>query len=106
RQGVAQRHRSVGREAQLPLRTGLHVRAQPVGRGRRAPRRVRREARHGHERVSRDKRVTEDEVVAELRSGMTIGIGGWGSRRKPMSIIRAMLRSDLTDLTVVSYAGP
>jgi len=56
--------------------------------------------------VSRDKRCTEEDVVAELRSGMTIGIGGWGSRRKPMSIIRAILRSDLTDLTVVSYAGP
>ena len=53
-----------------------------------------------------DKRCTEDEVVAELSSGMTIGIGGWGSRRKPMSIIRSILRSDLTDLTVVSYGGP
>jgi glutaconate CoA-transferase subunit A len=53
-----------------------------------------------------DKRLSEDDVVAELESGMTIGIGGWGSRRKPMSIIRAILRSDLTDLTVVSYAGP
>jgi glutaconate CoA-transferase, subunit A len=53
-----------------------------------------------------DKRCTEEEVVAELRSGMTVGIGGWGSRRKPMSIIRAILRSDLTDLTIVSYGGP
>lgn len=53
-----------------------------------------------------DKRLTEDEVVAELRSGMTIGIGGWGSRRKPMSLVRAILRSDLKDLTVVSYGGP
>mgnify|MGYP000920398536 FL=1 len=50
--------------------------------------------------------MTEDEVVAELFSGMTIGIGGWGSRRKPMSLVRAILRSDLTDLTVVSYGGP
>jgi glutaconate CoA-transferase, subunit A len=50
--------------------------------------------------------MTEDEVVAELRSGMTIGVGGWGSRRKPMSLVRAILRSDLTDLTVVSYGGP
>jgi glutaconate CoA-transferase subunit A len=50
--------------------------------------------------------MTEDEVVAELCSGMTIGIGGWGSRRKPMSLVRAMLRSDLRDLTVVSYGGP
>ncbi len=37
---------------------------------------------------------------------MTIGIGGWGSRRKPMSIVRAILRSDLRDLTIVSYGGP
>jgi glutaconate CoA-transferase, subunit A len=53
-----------------------------------------------------DKRMTHEEVVAELRSGMTIGIGGWGSRRKPMSLVRALLRSDVTDLTVVSYGGP
>ena len=53
-----------------------------------------------------DKRTTEAEVVAELRSGMTIGIGGLGSRRKPMSLVRAILRSDLTDLTVVSCCGP
>jgi glutaconate CoA-transferase, subunit A len=53
-----------------------------------------------------DKRMTEEDVVGRLRSGMTIGIGGWGSRRKPMSLIRAILRSDLTDLTVVSYGGP
>ena len=26
-----------------------------------------------------DKRMTEEEVVAQLQSGMTIGIGGWGS---------------------------
>ena len=53
-----------------------------------------------------DKRMTEAEVVAELRDGMTIGIGGWGSRRKPMSLVRAVLRSPLKDLTVVSYGGP
>ena len=53
-----------------------------------------------------DKRLTLDEFVAELSSGMTIGIGGWGSRRKPMAAVRAILRSDLTDLTVVSYGGP
>ncbi len=53
-----------------------------------------------------DKRMTEEEVVAELRDGMTIGIGGWGSRRKPMSLVRAILRSSLRDLTVVSYGGP
>jgi glutaconate CoA-transferase subunit A len=50
--------------------------------------------------------MTEAEVVAELSDGMTIGIGGWGSRRKPMSIVRAILRSPVRDLTVVSYGGP
>jgi glutaconate CoA-transferase, subunit A len=50
--------------------------------------------------------MTHEDVVAELRDGMTIGIGGWGSRRKPMSLVRAILRSDLTELTVVSYGGP
>jgi glutaconate CoA-transferase, subunit A len=50
--------------------------------------------------------VTPDEIVAELRDGMTIGIGGWGSRRKPMALVRAIGRSPLRNLTVVSYAGP
>jgi glutaconate CoA-transferase subunit A len=53
-----------------------------------------------------NKRMTPDDVVARLRPGMTIGIGGWGSRRKPMALVRAILRSGLTDLTVVSYGGP
>ena len=57
-------------------------------------------------RGPRDKRMTLDEVVGELKDGMTIGIGGWGSRRKPMALVRAILRSDLRDLTVVSYGGP
>jgi glutaconate CoA-transferase, subunit A len=50
--------------------------------------------------------MSEADVIARLRSGMTIGIGGWGSRRKPMSLVRAILRSELRDLTVVSYGGP
>jgi glutaconate CoA-transferase, subunit A len=53
-----------------------------------------------------DKRSTIDDAVAQLRSGMTIGIGGWGSRRKPMAFVRAILRTDVTDLTVVTYGGP
>ncbi|MDQ1704892.1 MAG: glutaconate CoA-transferase, subunit [Frankiaceae bacterium] len=53
-----------------------------------------------------DKRMTIDEVVGELRDGMTIGIGGWGSRRKPMALVRALARSHVSDLTVVSYGGP
>jgi glutaconate CoA-transferase, subunit A len=54
----------------------------------------------------RQKLMTAAAVVADLRSGMTIGIGGWGSRRKPMSLVRAICRSDLADLTIVSYGGP
>ena len=46
-----------------------------------------------------DKRTTVAEAVAELRDGMTIGIGGWGSRRKPMALVREILRSPLRDLT-------
>ncbi|MFD3419565.1 CoA transferase subunit A [Streptomyces decoyicus] len=53
-----------------------------------------------------DKTMTPEDVVSRLRSGMTLGIGGWGSRRKPMALVRALLRSDVTDLTVVSYGGP
>jgi glutaconate CoA-transferase, subunit A len=53
-----------------------------------------------------DKRTTLDDAVAQLHSGMTVGIGGWGSRRKPMAFVRAILRSDVTDLTVVTYGGP
>jgi glutaconate CoA-transferase, subunit A len=53
----------------------------------------------------RDKRMTIDEVVGQLKDGMTIGIGGWGPRRKPMALVRAILRSDLRDLTVVSWGG-
>lgn len=44
--------------------------------------------------------------MSQIESGMTIGIGGWGSRRKPMAFVRALLRTDATDLTVVSYGGP
>jgi glutaconate CoA-transferase subunit A len=53
-----------------------------------------------------DKRVSIEEAVATIESGMTIGIGGWGSRRKPMALVREILRRDITDLTVVAFGGP
>src|SRR5882757_3890521 len=53
-----------------------------------------------------NKELTAAAAVAQLRSGMTLGIGGWGPRRKPMTLVREILRSDLKDLTVVSYGGP
>ncbi|MFE9766453.1 CoA transferase subunit A [Streptomyces sp. NPDC005808] len=53
-----------------------------------------------------DKTMSAQEAVGRLESGMTIGIGGWGSRRKPMALVRALLRTEITDLTIVSYGGP
>ena len=52
-----------------------------------------------------NKEMSAAVAIAQLRSGMTLGIGGWGPRRKPMSLVREILRSDLKDLTVVSYGG-
>ena len=52
-----------------------------------------------------DKQMTSAEIVGQLEDGMTIGIGGWGPRRKPMALVREILRSDLKDLTIVSYGG-
>ena len=53
-----------------------------------------------------DKVLTHDGVLDQLTSDMVIGVGGWGARRKPMSLIRAICQSDLKDLTIVSYGGP
>jgi glutaconate CoA-transferase subunit A len=53
-----------------------------------------------------DKALSAREAVGRLRDGMTIGIGGWGPRRKPMALVREILRSPLKDLTLVSYGGP
>jgi len=50
--------------------------------------------------------MSVEDVVGELTDGMTIGIGGWGSRRKPMALVRGILHSDLRDLRIVSYGGP
>ncbi len=49
--------------------------------------------------------MTAADMVAQLKSGMTIGVGGWGPRRKPMALIREIVRSDLKDLTIVAYGG-
>src|SRR6516164_7962616 len=53
-----------------------------------------------------DRVLSTADVAARVRPGMTIGIGGWGSRRKPMALVRAIARSGLTGLTVVSFGGP
>ncbi|WP_326688019.1 acyl CoA--acetate/3-ketoacid CoA transferase subunit alpha [Streptomyces sp. NBC_01795] len=52
------------------------------------------------------KPLTLDQFAARIESGSTLGIGGWGARRKPMALVRALLRTDVTDLTVISCGGP
>ena len=39
-----------------------------------------------------------DDVVAQLADGMTIGIGGWATRRKPMALIRAIANDVAPDV--------
>lgn len=53
-----------------------------------------------------DKTMSPEEAVGQLRSGMTIGFGGWGARRKPMALVRAIIRAGLKDLTIAAYGGP
>lgn len=53
-----------------------------------------------------NKTTSAERAISMIESGMTIGIGGWGSRRKPMTLVRELLRSDVTDLTVVAFGGP
>jgi glutaconate CoA-transferase subunit A len=36
---------------------------------------------------------------------MTIGIGGWGPRRKPMALIREIVRSGIKNLSLVAFGG-
>lgn len=52
-----------------------------------------------------NKEMSLASVVAELKDGLTIGFGGWGPRRKPMALVREILRSPLKDLTLVGYGG-
>jgi glutaconate CoA-transferase subunit A len=54
----------------------------------------------------RDKRTSPADAVAAVEDGMTIGIGGWGSRRKPMALVRALLNTPVRNLRVVSFGGP
>lgn len=53
-----------------------------------------------------DKTLSLEDLPQHIESGMTVGIGGWGSRRKPMALVRRLLRSDVTDLTLVTLGGP
>lgn len=51
------------------------------------------------------KRLDLSEVESLIHDGMTIGIGGWGSRRKPLSLVSAIVQSGARNLTIVSFGG-
>ncbi|MEV0701226.1 hypothetical protein AB0I53_25415 [Saccharopolyspora sp. NPDC050389] len=53
-----------------------------------------------------DERTSEREMPSSLRSAMIIGIRGRARRRKPVTSAKAILRSDVDDLAVVSCGGP
>ncbi|MEV6110668.1 CoA-transferase [Streptomyces sp. NPDC051940] len=53
-----------------------------------------------------DKTLSLAAAARQIESGMTVGIGGWGSRRKPMALVRELLRTEVEDLTVVTFGGP
>jgi glutaconate CoA-transferase, subunit A len=53
-----------------------------------------------------NKELSTTSAVAQLRDGMTGGVGGGGPPRKPMALVREILPSPLKDLTVVAYGGP
>ena len=54
----------------------------------------------------RRKPITDESVLTPLLvDGMTIGIGGFGLDRKPLSLVRAIARSGVKDLTIETFAG-
>ena len=52
-----------------------------------------------------DKRSSQEAVVSKIRDGDSVLIGGWGDIRKPMSLVKAIARAKIKNLTVYSYAA-
>lgn len=53
-----------------------------------------------------DKRMTPKQAVDELiKDGDSICFGGWGSTRKPMAMIREIIRSKKKNLTFMAFGG-
>ncbi len=50
-----------------------------------------------------DKRMTIADMIARIHNGAKIVIGGWGPFRKPMALLRGIVRSNLKDLTIMSF---
>jgi len=46
--------------------------------------------------------MTIDEIVGQIKDGDSIAIGGWGPARRPMTLVRAIAKSKLKNLTILS----
>jgi len=58
------------------------------------------------EPLQRHKRIMElDDVLAEVKDGMTIGIGGFINSSHPMLVVRGLIRRGVKNLTVVGPAS-
>lgn len=55
--------------------------------------------------MSIDKVANLDEVISRIKDGDSIVIGGWGDIRKPMALVKAIAKSSLKDLTILSCAA-
>ncbi len=52
-----------------------------------------------------DKVMRVKEIIAQIRDGDSIVIGGWGPVRKPMALVREIAKSDLKDLTILTLGA-
>lgn len=52
----------------------------------------------------KSKTTTLSDAVGRLRSGSTVAIGGSLLRRQPMALVHEMVRQDLSDLTLLTWA--
>jgi len=49
-----------------------------------------------------NKVLSLDQAVSRVRSGCTLGLGGMTLYRRPVAFVRALLRTDVTDLTLLA----
>jgi acetate CoA/acetoacetate CoA-transferase alpha subunit len=55
--------------------------------------------------LPRNKVVSVEDAVSRIESGMSIAVGGFLSQGDPLTLIRAIKRSDVRDLTLYSICG-
>ncbi len=52
-----------------------------------------------------ERKISLENAVSLVKDGDTLVFGGWGVYRKPMAIVRAIARSSLKELTVITMGG-